>query len=1016
MNRNGSRSVLEKDVFFRGHVVELDSKESLLSTYNEPTWPDYALIFDTETTLDPREQSLLFGMYRVCRSWGGNEYVCVEEGIFHDDNLRPEYLDVITDYVRSRDSEVTNADYDDRIHVYTRSQFVESVFFYAVRTRSLIVAFNAPFDISRLAVGHRTSRSRAWTMILSQRISRKTGKIEPNPERPCIRITSKDSKAAFFSLTKPIRPEEWPFYETCWKDDKKPHFCLCERSATHRTRDGTFLCAEHAKAAKQTGQKVIPIKKTRLIFRVLDLHTLTWALFNESHSLKTACKSLHTKHQKYDDKPTGTVTTDQIEYARQDVRCTVDLLNALKEEFDLHPIKLHPDKAVSPASIGKAYLRAIGMIPPARKFGVPDYIQGIASQAYFGGRAECKIRNMPVPVVLTDFSSQYPTVNSLLGNPEILVAEKLSFEDATADAQDLIENITLNDCFKQDTWKRLRFFARIRPEEDVMPVRAEYSDDGVTKNIAVNYFTSEEPVWLSGPDVVQSKLLSGSIPRIEKAIRMIPHGLQKGLQSTNLRGMVEIDPRKDDLFCSMVEQKQVHKKSDEALSYFLKICANSTSYGMFYELTPQRKVKPVKVRVFSGEHVHEQYVDTIEKRGEWYFPPIASLITGGAHLLLAMLERCITDRGGQYLFCDTDSMCIVASRNGGTIGYPQEPPIEALSWKEVEQIAERFESLNCYDRTKVPGSILKIEKVNFDAGKQIDLFGYATSAKRYVLYRYDTTGNIVIVDAKAHGLGYLYPPQDAVEGDPQSDWVFRGWHWVLEGEVATPRPAPEWFTIPAMMRTTVSTPAVLGLLKGFTKPFNFVHVPLLFPNLYPSGKDSSSFGLIMPFSKDRSKWLNTKATDTHSGKQYRISLLDPRGCTKKIEVKCYGNILGSYREHPEAKFLGSDGNPCNKLTRGLLRRSHIVSARHRYIGKEASRRWEQGDDPSMVDFRCTEYSHGKAVADEKTRKRIVEIGIRRTARETNVDSKTVMLVSRGEQVRPGTLAKIVEFVRKTPTL
>jgi hypothetical protein len=253
------------------------------------------------------------------------------------------------------------------------------------------------------------------------------------------------------------------------------------------------------------------------------------------------------------------------------------------------------------------------------------------------------------------------------------------------------------------------------------------------------------------------------------------------------------------------------------------------------------------------------------------------LITGGAHLFLAMLERCITDKGGHYLFCDTDSMCMVASNSGGQVACPNEPSIKALSWKDVKEITQRFESLNCYDRTKVPGSILKIEKVNFDEGEQIDLFGFATSAKRYVLYRYDKHGNLVIVDAKAHGLGYLYPPQDFLEGDSESDWIFQAWHWVLEGEVATPRPAPEWFKFPAMMRMTVSTPAVLGLLKGFTKPFNFVHVPLLFPNLYPAGKDQSNFGLIMPFSKHREEWLKTKAIDMHSGKQYSICLLDPKG-------------------------------------------------------------------------------------------------------------------------------------------
>jgi len=614
-------------------------------------------------------------------------------------------------------------------------------------------------------------------------------------------------------------------------------------------------------------------------------------------------------------------------------------------------------------------------------------------------------------VVLTDFSSQYPTINSLLGNPNILIADSLSFEDATEEVRAFVEQITLDNCFKQDCWKSMNFFARLRPDADVVPVRAEYNNEGITKNIGVNYFTSSEPVWLSGPDVIASKLQTGKIPNIEKAIRLVPHGQQKNLNATNLRGMVKADPRKDDLFRVMVEQKQVYKESNKELSYFLKICANSTSYGMFFELTPQKKFNPVKVKVFSGEHSHEQSVKTIEKPGEWYFPPIAALITGGAHLLLAMLECCMVEKGGHYLFCDTDSMCIVASRTGGSVACPNETHIKALSWKDVRQIANRFGSLNCYDRTKIKGSILKIEEVNYDDGKQIELFGYAISAKRYVLYRYDARGNIVIVEAKAHGLGYLYPPKDTVKDNPENDWLFEAWHWILEGEVARPRPRPEWFPLPAMMRMTVSTPAVLGMLKGFTRPFNFVHVPLLFPALYPPGKDSSNFGLIMPFSKHREHWLNSKAFDTHSGKQYSITLLEPTGRTKRIEVKCYGNILGSYREHPEAKFLGSDDKPCDSLTRGLLRRSHIIANYHRYIGKETSRRWEQGDDISMVDFRCAEYSDGKMVAVEDIRKQITEIGIRKVARGSNVNRETVALIADGRLVKPNTLAKVVKFIK-----
>jgi hypothetical protein len=969
MNDGESQQPLRKDVFFRSHVVEVNPKEKLISDYDEPKWPQYALVIDAETTLDPKTQSLLFGWYRVCRLKGPT-YQCVEEGIFHADDLESQYRQAITDYQRAQASEVSNDDFDDRIHVYSRSEFVEKVFFEAIRTKSLIVAFNAPWDISRLSVGHRVSRNRAWTLILSQRISRKTGEVEPNPERPCIRVTSKDSKAAFFSLTKPIRPGEWPTYKV-----------------------GT---------------------RTRLILRVLDLRTLSWALYNEAYSLKGVCEALHTNNRKLDHDPTGTVTNEELGYARQDVRCTVDVLNALKEEFDRHPIDLHPDKAVSPASLGKAYLRAMGIIPPKEKFAVPDYIYGVAANSYTGGRTDCKLRNSPVPVMLTDFSSQYPTINSLLGNPDVLTAESLSFEDATAEIRTLLERITLDDCFNQNTWKKMNFFARIRPRHDAVAVRAEYHNDGVTKNIGVNYFTSEKSIWLSGPDVIASKLLAGKVPHIEKAIRMVPHGKQKGLKPTNLRGMVQVDPREHDLFSVMVEQKQVYKESNKALSYFLKICANSTSYGIFFELTPQKQFNPVRVKVFSGEHSHEQFVTTIEKPGEWYFPPIAALITGGGHLLLAMLERCITDPGGHLVFCDTDSGCLAATRTGGWVACPDEPFIKALSWKQVNGIADRFASLNCYDQTKVPGSILKIEKVNFHNGRQSDLFAYAVSSKRYVLYRYDDQGNVVIVDAKAHGLGYLYPPKDNLKGDAESDWIAEVWHWVLEGEVAQPRPLPDWFPIPAMMRMTVSTPAVLGMLNGFTKPFNFVHVPLMFSSLYPAGKDPSNFSLIMPFSKDRHHWLDTKALDTHSGKEYAIGLLDPKGRTKKIEVKCFGNVVGAYREHPESKFLGHDGTPCDGQTRGLLRRSHIVANRHRYVGKETSRRWEQGDDPSMVDYRCTEYADGKTIAEPDTRKQIVEIGIRRVAKCSGVNRETVALIAKGNRVKPGTLFKVVRYLKRFP--
>lgn len=122
-------------------------------------------------------------------------------------------------------------------------------------------------------------------------------------------------------------------------------------------------------------------------------------------------------------------------------------------------------------------------------------------------------------------------------------------------------------------------------------------------------------------------------------------------------------------------------------------------------------------------------------------------------------------------------------------------------------------------------------------------------------------------------------------------------------------------------------------------------------------------------------------------------------------------MVGKYGStSPEAKFLGHDGNPCDRLTLGLLKRSHVVANRHRYIGKETSRHWEQGDDMSMLDFRCAEYSDGKMSADGETRRRITKIGIRELERETGIHHDTIILVSKGKAVKPNTLQKIIKFI------
>ena len=49
---------------------------------------------------------------------------------------------------------------------------------------------------------------------------------------------------------------------------------------------------------------------------------------------------------------------------------------------------------------------------------MPDFPKryfGYAESAFYGGRASAHVRKVPVPVVYTDFLSQYSTVNVLMG-------------------------------------------------------------------------------------------------------------------------------------------------------------------------------------------------------------------------------------------------------------------------------------------------------------------------------------------------------------------------------------------------------------------------------------------------------------------------------------------------------------------------------------------------------------------------------------------------------------------------
>src|SRR5205085_2071207 len=113
------------------------------------------------------------------------------------------------------------------------------------------------------------------------------------------------------------------------------------------------------------------------------------------------------------------------------------------------------------------------------------------------------------------------------------------------------------------------------------------------------------------------------------------------------------------------------------------------------------------------------------------FPPVAATITAAARLMLALLEHEVTQAGGSYAFCDTDSLAIIATPRTRRIDIGDQERVTALSWATVRRILDRFEPLNPYDRDLIPGSPWGVK---FDS-LTTELWCYAISAKRYALYR-----------------------------------------------------------------------------------------------------------------------------------------------------------------------------------------------------------------------------------------------------------------------------------------
>jgi hypothetical protein len=351
-----------------------------------------------------------------------------------------------------------------------------------------------------------------------------------------------------------------------------------------------------------------------------------------------------------------------------------------------------------------------------------------------------------------------------------------------------------------------------------------------------------------------------------------------------------------------------------------------------------------------------------ENPGEFCFPPMASLITGAERLMLAQLEHSISELGGTYAMEDTDSMAIVATAHGGIIpckggklrAESGEPGIRALTWKQVDQIVAKFEALNPYNRKLIPGSVLKIEEDNFDpkTGKRRQLYCLAISAKRYALFLISKNGKPQLLREginnkkdrwSRHGLGHLLNPTDPEASD--RNWTAAVWDLIVRRSLGLKVRNLKFAHLPAIGRTTVSTPALMKCLESLNvgkpysdqiKPFNFLQTCHVNPFGHPDGVDPEKFHLVSPYDPDPRKWLEKEWIDQHTGKRFRITTRAHCGTRQTARVKTYGDVVTEYEFRPEAKCADASGDECQRQTVGLLQRRHVKIDQIKCIGKESN--------------------------------------------------------------------------------
>lgn len=418
-------------------------------------------------------------------------------------------------------------------------------------------------------------------------------------------------------------------------------------------------------------------------------------------SLEKACEALETDIDVSVADEHGILKDEYVEYCINDVFATKELYDRLQARILSMFGNLPIEHIYSTASIGKYVLRKMGY----KRTGYSQEAVDRIAPAYFGGRTDAEITGEIVEDLrYTDILSQYPTVSKLTNVWEYMQCEEVTIEQIP------VSNLPEpDDLTNPEAWKEIaNYYVKIKPNGATLPVRTPHLED--TTKVVTSKVYSEIDLQYHYMDVLSSELIDGERkPEIVAAWEVRKHGEQK-LEGTKVAG-VGINPE-DNVMAKCIESRkeiQYEQGYKDSRTLSLKITANS-----LYGISAERIVKEV-------QEMDVEKHDFASERG-FYNPHVATTITAGGRLMLALGERKAMENNGELAYCDTDSLI--------------------LSDNCANDVIDAFEDLNPY--SGVAGDMQVLEDEKEEIGNL-----YAVGTKKYIFFNDDGKP----LEVKEHGLG-----------------------------------------------------------------------------------------------------------------------------------------------------------------------------------------------------------------------------------------------------------------------